>query len=124
MIIATAHDAAEVLEPYLAGVASEKLIILHLDSRRRLLGTDEHDVASEETVLMPTRAIFAEALRLAASGLVIGHNHPSGNPEPSLADIEATRRLMAAGAELEISVHDHLIFAREEWRSFRELGLI
>lgn len=124
MIIATARDAAEFLEPHLAAVAREKLVVLHLDSERRLLATDEHDVESEETVLMPTRAIFASALKLAASGLVIGHNHPSGNPEPSRADIEATRRLAAAAAELEISLHDHLIFAGGEWRSFRELGLI
>ena len=124
MIIATARDAAEFLEPYLAGVPREKLIILHLDSRRRLLGTDQHDVASEETVLMPTRTIFASALALTGSGLVIGHNHPSGNPEPSEADIEATRRLAAAGAELDISLLDHLIFGGGQWRSFRELGLI
>ena len=77
MIIATARDAAEFLEPYLATAPREKLIILHLDSERRLIGMDEHDVASEETVLLPTREIFASALRLAASGLVVGHNHPA-----------------------------------------------
>ena len=124
MIVATARDAAELLEPYLAAAPRERLIILHLDSKRRLIEVDEHDVASEETVLLPTREIFASALGLGASGLVIGHNHPSGNPEPSHADIEATRRLAAAGAELRISLHDHLIFAAGEWRSFRELGLI
>ena len=70
------------------------------------------------------RAIFAAGLRHGAEGLVIAHNHPSGDPEPSRADIEATRRLADVAAALGIRLHDHLIFAGGECRSFRELGLL
>ena len=70
------------------------------------------------------REIFAAALKCDAFGLVIAHNHPSGDPRPSRADIEATRRLAETAAALGICLHDHLIFAGGECCSFRELGLL
>ena len=57
-------------------------------------------------------------------GWSIAHNHPSGDPSPSRADIEATRRLAEAAAALGIRLHDHLIFAGGDCRSFRALGLL
>ena len=68
------------------------------------------------------REIFRAALNHGAAGLVIAHNHPSGDPRPSPADVAATRRLAETAAALDIVVHDHLIFAGGECRSFRELG--
>ena len=70
------------------------------------------------------RAIFAAALGHDAAGMVIAHNHPSGDPRPSRADRDATRRLAETAPALGISLHDHLIFAGGGCRSFRELGLL
>jgi DNA repair protein RadC len=70
------------------------------------------------------REIFRAALNHGAVGLIIAHNHPSGNPEPSRADIEATRTLAQTAASLGIVLHDHLIFAGDDCRSFRALGLL
>jgi len=124
MPVATAKDAADLLAPLFADRHGERLVVLHLDSNRRLIEVDEHPVEAADEAALPMRAIFAAGLRHGAEGLVIAHNHPSGNPEPSRADIEATRRLAEVAAALGIRLHDHLIFAGEECRSFRELGLL
>jgi len=124
MPIATAKDAADLLAPLFVEGAEEKLVVLYLDSARRLIEVDEHPVGGADGTALPMRAIFAAGLRHGAEGLVIAHNHPSGNPEPSRADIEATRRLAEVAAALGIRLHDHLIFAGGECCSFRELGLL
>jgi DNA repair protein RadC len=122
--VATARDAADLLAPLFAQGEREKLVVLHLDSDRRLIEVDEHPACAADAATLPMRTIFSASLRHGAEGLVIAHNHPSGNPEPSRADIEATRRLAEVAAALGIRLHDHLIFAGGECRSFRELGLL
>lgn len=124
MPVTTARDAADLLAPLFAGGVSEKLVVLHLDSNRRLIEVDEHPAGGPDETGLPLREIFATGLRHGTEGLVIAHNHPSGNPAPSPADIEATRRLAEVAAALDIRLHDHLIFAGGECRSFRELGLL
>jgi DNA repair protein RadC len=124
MPVATARDAADLLAPLFAESEREKLVVLHLDSNRRLIEVDEHPAGAADETGLPLRAIFAAGLRHGAEGLVIAHNHPSGDPEPSRADIEATRRLAEMAAALDMRLHDHLIFAGGQCRSFRELGLL
>lgn len=68
------------------------------------------------------REVFADALADRASGIVVAHNHPSGTLEPSVADIEATRQLQAAGQVLGIPLLDHIIFNRTGYISFLEEG--
>jgi DNA repair protein RadC len=123
-IVGTARDAANLIGPLLDGLRMEKLVVLHLDAGRRLLGSVEGPAEAEADTNLPIRAIVADALRLESAAVVLGHNHPSGDPSPSQADIDATRRLAAVLAELEIALHDHLIFAAGEVRSFRALGLL
>ena len=124
MIIGTARDAADLLEPLFAEARCEKLAVLHLDSGRRMLALDEKPVESSDGMELPMRAIIAAALGLGTRGMVIAHNHPSGDPRPSRADIAATRRRAETAANLEIRLHDHLIFAGKSCRSFRALGLL
>lgn len=122
--IETARHAADLLAPTFAGALRERLAILYLDAERRALGVSETRLGEEAAVDLPLRPIFADALRLNAAGLILAHNHPSGDPAPSEADIAATRRLASVAAELGIQVHDHLIFAGGDCRSFRALGLL
>ena len=124
MAIVTARDAADLLAPLFADAEGERLAVLHLDRERRVLAVDAHPVAQADEIVLPMRAIFAAALRHDAAGMVIAHNHPSGDPRPSRADKAATRRLAETAAALGITLHDHLIFARGECRSFRQLGLL
>jgi DNA repair protein RadC len=123
-IIRTAGDAARLFESRLEGREREALLVAHLDGERRLLGLVEEGEGGVAEIALPVRAIVADALRLASSGLVLAHCHPSGDPEPSEADIAATRRLRLMGSELGLSLYDHLIFAGRECLSFRALGLL
>ena len=124
MAVATARAAADLLAPRFAGAKGEKLAVLHLDEYRSVLAIDDYDVSGTDLVALPLRDIFRRALVLDARGLVVAHNHPSGDPRPSGVDEQATRRLAATAEALGIRLHDHLIFAGGECTSFRALGLL
>jgi len=124
MIVATARAAADLLAPVFVDAVGEKLAVLYLDAERRMIAREEHAVSGHDEIVLPMREIFAAALKHNAAGMVIAHNHPSGDPRPSRADKAATRRLAETADTLGIRLHDHLIFAGEECRSFRELGLL
>jgi len=121
--IVTARDAAELLAPLCADRPGETLAVLYLDSAGGRIALDRRAVAAD-AIALPIREILHAALDHDAAGLVVAHNHPSGDPQPSRADIEATRRLAETAAAVGIVLHDHLIFAAGECRSFRELGLL
>ena len=124
MPILTARDAADLLAPLFADLGGERLVVLHLDHGRCVLAVDQHPVAGADEIVLPLRAIFTAALGHQAVGMVIAHNHPSGDPRPSRADKAATRRLADVAGALGIALHDHLIFGGGECLSFRELGLL
>ncbi len=124
MIVATARAAADLLAPLFAEARGERLAVAHLDAGRRLLALDEEVGRGTDSLTLPVRAIIAAALARRARGLVIAHNHPSGDPRPSRADIAATRRLADAAEGVGIRLHDHLVFADGDCRSFRALGLL
>ena len=71
-----------------------------------------------------TREVVKRALELQASALILVHNHPSGDPTPSKADIAVTKDIVKAAAPLNVTVHDHLIIGRGRHSSLRDLGLI
>lgn len=123
-IVRTARDAACLFEPRLAGRRREALLVAHLAGDRRLLRLTEEGRGETGQIALPVRSIIADAMRLESAGLILAHCHPSGEPEPSHADIVATRKLRELGAALGLTLHDHLIFAGGECRSFRALGLL
>ena len=124
MIIGTAQAAAELFLPFFEGAEGEKLVVAHLDGARAVLATIETQAEGADSVGLPVRRIIADALRLGGQGIVLAHNHPSGNPAPSREDLEATRELAETAARLGIRVHDHLILGGGEYRSLRALGLL
>ena len=124
MIIGTDKRAEQVLEPFFAAAEGELLIVLHLGSVNRLLALTIEEQGSADEVELPVPAILAKALRIGARGLILAHNHPSGDPTRSRADEAATRALTAAAAHVEVRVHEHLVFGGGKWCSFRELGLL
>jgi DNA repair protein RadC len=124
MIVATASAAAALLAPLFDGAKGERLAILHLDSEQRMIALDAPPDEAESWASLPLRAIFAAALGHGTAGIVLAHNHPSGDPRPSPADVAATRRFAEIAAALEIRLHDHLVFAGDDCRSFREMGLL
>ncbi len=108
----------------MAHLTVERVRVLYLDTRNRLI--DDHHVGDgsiDEAAIHP-REVIRRALDLGASALILVHNHPSGNPEPSRADIQITGRIAEAGRLLGVSVHDHVIVGREGHVSLRAKGLI
>jgi DNA repair protein RadC len=124
MRIATAEDAARILAPMFAAADAERIVVIHLDSEQGLLGMTVEAAGEADDVPLPVAAIAASALRLGAEGIVVAHNHPSGNPEPSEADREATRRLADVVRSIGVRLIDHLVFGGGETRSFRAMGLV
>lgn len=123
MQVATAADAARLFRDAIAKGSGERLAVAYLDRERRLLNF-EIEVGDDASAPLPIRAIAETALRLGASGLILAHNHPSGDPRPSDADLAATRRLSGAARALGLRLHDHLIFAGPHCHSMRAAGLL
>jgi DNA repair protein RadC len=124
MFIRTPEDAAALLSPMLAHGAKEVVVTAHLDSGQRLIAVTVGEPGECAAVDLPVRALLAMALRVGADSVVVAHNHPSGDPTPSKADRAATRALAKAAKVVGIRIHDHLIFAGEDYRSFLKLGLL
>lgn len=123
MIINTARDAADLLVPMFDSCESEKLVAAHLDSGQRLIRTVERE-GEGDAVDLPIREIIADALRLGAHALIVAHNHPSGDPTPSEADLSATRRLAETADSMGLCLYDHFIVAGGDCRSLRAMGLL
>ena len=123
MDILTARDAADLFETHFTDAAGERLVAAYLAADGRLLAVDSLD-EDANAVTLPMRALVARALALDATGLVIAHNHPSGDPTPSAEDVRLTRRFAMVCDALGIVLHDHLIFAGGRCESFRRLALI
>ncbi len=123
-LLASSEALLDYLYADMAHLPAERLRVLFLNSKNRLLRDEVMGEGSvSETPVYP-REIMRRALELGATALILVHNHPSGDPEPSRGDIEATRRIVEAGRPFEIRIHDHVIIARSGWSSFRALGLI
>lgn len=122
--IITARDAADLLAPHFAVEGRERLAALHLDSDRRVLGDPTLVDGGADAIELPMAGLLRGAVQAGAAAIILAHNHPSGDPAPSKADLETTRRLAAHGAAIGIRLHDHLIFAGAECCSLRGMGLL
>lgn len=123
-ILSSSQALTDYLFADMAHLPAEQLRVLFLNSKNRLLRDEVVTEGSiNETKVYP-REIMRRALELGATALILVHNHPSGDPQPSKGDIEATSRVVAAARPFEIVVHDHVIIARSGWSSFRSLGLM
>jgi len=101
----------------------EHLWVAHVDDQSRCLHLSSHE-GDESGTEFPLRQIVADAANLGSSGIVLAHNHPSGDVRPSDSDCRATRRLAAAAEALDCTVLDHLVFAGTECTSLRQLGYL
>lgn len=106
----------------------EHFQVLLLNTRRKLIRVDQVSQGTLDTILVHPREVFKSAVAASASAIVLVHNHPSGDPTPSEADIKVTRDLIRAGHVLKIEVLDHIILGRRskerarDYVSLRELG--
>jgi DNA repair protein RadC len=101
----------------------EFLWVAHVDDQARCLHLSRHD-GDEAGARFPLRTIIADAAEHGSAGIVLAHNHPSGDPTPSDSDCRVTRRLASAAEALDCALLDHLVFAGSECTSFRRAGLL
>lgn len=122
--IASSDDAYKLLAPILQEKSIEEFWILLLNRNNRV--TDQYMISSGGVsgTIVDAKVVFKHALDSLSSGIILAHNHPSGNLQPSNADIKLTEKLVLAGKSLDISVLDHLIVSSKGYFSFRDEGLI
>jgi DNA repair protein RadC len=100
----------------------ECLVVLLLNTRRRVKGHHLVSIGTTDTVLVQNTVVFRTAIVISASAILMAHNHPSGDPTPSEADIKVTRDLIRAGQLLKIEVVDHVVIGANSHSSLRALG--
>ena len=118
--LSSPRAVAEYLLPQFGNRPVEQFGVLLLDTKHRVLRTSVLSVGTLDASIVHPREVFREATSAGAAGLVVFHNHPSGDPLPSEDDCRLTERLVAAGVLMGIAVLDHVILADEKYYSFRE----
>lgn len=108
----------------LARRGREQFRVLFLNRKNRLLADELMGEGTVDHAPVYPREVMRRALELDASALILVHNHPAGDPSPSVADIEMTKQLVEASRALKITVHDHVIVGAGQFTSFRQQGLI
>ncbi|WP_353662603.1 DNA repair protein RadC [Hydrogenimonas sp. SS33] len=121
--ITSSGEAYELLKPY-AGKNREHFLAVTLDGASRLIETRVVTIGILNQSLVHPREVFADAIADRAAGIIVAHNHPSGTPEPSRADIQITNRLAEVGRLVGIELLDHLILTKTGYYSFADAGLL
>jgi DNA repair protein RadC len=114
----------EYLRAAMAHEANEQFRLLFLDRKNALIAEEVQARGTVDHTPVYVREVVKRALELGATALILVHNHPSGDPTPSRADIDMTREIARAAAPLGVTIHDHIIIGRGEPASLRALGLI
>ena len=106
------------------GLGTEQFRVLFLDRKNKLIRDEIMGAGTVDHAPVYPREVVKRALELEASALILVHNHPSGDPSPSSADVDMTKLVVEAARTLDIAVHDHLIVGRQGHASLRQLGLM
>jgi len=124
-VVATPEDVVRLCATQLRGLDREHFWALALSTKNRLLRMVEVSVGSLNASIVHPRELFKEAVRVSAASVVVVHNHPSGDPTPSGADLQLTRRLARAGEVLGIEVLDHVVIGDGGAHvSLRDIGVL
>lgn len=118
------RDVSRRLAPLLRDRKQEEFWALYLDTQNRVLSERRVTVGLLNASLVHPREVFAPALRRSAASVVVAHNHPSGDPEPSEEDLAVTRQLGASGALLGIPLRDHVVLGADDYVSLRKRGCL
>lgn len=122
--IQTSKDSFRFFEPILADLPNEEFWVMLLNSRSKMVGYKRISEGGVNATIADAKIIFKYALEHLATSVVLCHNHPSGNKEPSESDIMLTQKLKRAGKLLEISIVDHIIIADKSYFSFADAGIL
>jgi len=113
----------EMMQPIMGELAHEEFWVLFLNNSNKIISKSQLSKGGMTGTIVDVRLVFKLALENGATGLILCHNHPSGNLEPSKADKEITKKLKAAGESLDVKVLDHLIITETKYYSFVDEGI-
>jgi len=122
-VISTWSALLAYVQVALANEPREQFRVLFLDTKNQLIADEVMSRGTVDHAPVYPREVMRRALELSSTAVILVHNHPSGDPTPSGADVTMTRQLVEAGRTLNIRVHDHLVVGREGVASFKALGL-
>ena len=122
--ITSPQDAVSFFQKRIGASPQEHFVALFLNTRNGLLGWREISRGTLNANLVHPRETFAPAVQLMAAAIIVAHNHPAGNPEPSREDIAVTKQLRDAGKLLGIPLLDHLIVTENNFSSLKEQGVL
>jgi DNA repair protein RadC len=122
--ISSPKDFFELFQPIFKEEPVEIFIVAWLSSANRIIGFEKVSIGNINSSIVDPRSVFRSAIVSNSASIIVGHNHPSGNPEPSDEDISITKKLVESGKVLGVHVFDHLIFAEDTYTSFVERRLI
>lgn len=108
----------------MAHESKEHFRVLFLNKKNALIADEIQGSGTVDHTPAYPREIMKRALDLGSTAIILMHNHPSGDPKPSQADLDMTRHIIRAGEPFNIVVHDHIIISRNGYSSFKSLGLI
>jgi len=121
--ITSPQDVAEIFIPILRDDNKEKFIVVCLNSANKIIKHETISVGNLNSSIVHPREVFKVAIDNSSASIILIHNHPSGNPDPSNEDIRITKKIVETGKIMEIPVFDHLIIAGETYTSFVEKRL-
>jgi DNA repair protein RadC len=121
--ITSPADAASLLRHEMDALEQEHLVVISLDTKNRVLSQETLYIGNVNTSIIRIAEIFRLAIRQNAPAIIISHNHPSGDPDPSPEDVRVTRQIVEAGKMLDIDVLDHLVIGHQRYVSLKERGL-
>lgn len=122
--IQAARDVFEYMAGRVPDETKEHLFVLHLNTKNQIIKTEIVSVGTLNAALIHPREVFKAAIKESSHAIILVHNHPSGDVEPSNADKQVTDLLKQAGAVIQIDLLDHIIVGKTGWFSFRESGLL
>lgn len=122
--IKSASDAAKLVQTKLADKKKEYFVILCLDSRNNLIKISDISIGTLNANIVHPREVFKEAIQSLSASIILIHNHPSGDSEPSEDDLKINKRLFEAGKILGIEVVDHIIVTKSSYFSFKDRNLL
>lgn len=116
------QNGFDLMKQFLGDVDREHFIVMCLDTKNQPTSLNVCHIGSLNSSLVHPREVFKAAVLSNAASIMVGHNHPSGNSEPSEADFNMTKRLVEAGEIMGIEVLDHIVMGDQEYTSFKEEG--
>ncbi len=122
--VSSPEEVADLLQQYFQDKDREEFLVVLLDTSNSLIGFSQISVGGLAASIVEPRQVFKVAILANAAAIILAHQHPSGNPEPSREDIRITRQLVEAGKLMGVPVHDHLIIAENGYVSLAERGLL